>query len=71
MLKFISQLGSEARASDTIQDTIQDTIRTAIPTTDRIGTMATGLIIGAAGIAITATTVILTGIIVIIGNQMT
>jgi hypothetical protein len=72
MLKFISQLGSEARASDTIQDTIHmDTIRTAIPTTDRIGTMGTGLIIGAVGIAITATTVILTVIIAIIGNQMT
>ena len=64
MLKSISQLGSEARATDTIHmDTI---IRIAIPITDRIGIMATtGLIIGAAGIAITATTVIL---IVIIGN---
>ena len=50
----------------TRMDTI---IRTAIPITDRIGIIATtGLIIGAAGIAITATTVIIT---VIIGNQMT
>jgi hypothetical protein len=64
MLKSISQLGSEARDSDTIH--MDTTIRTAIPTIDRIGIIATtGLIIGAAGIAITATTVIL---IVIIGN---
>lgn len=68
MLKSISQLGSEARATDTIHmDTI---LRIAIPITDRIGIIATtGLIIGAAGIAITATTVLIT-IIVIIGNQM-
>jgi hypothetical protein len=68
MLKSISQLGSEARATDTIHmDTI---IRIAIPITDRIGIIATtGLIIGAAGIAITATTVLIT-VIVIIGNRM-
>jgi hypothetical protein len=47
------------------------TIRTAIPTTDRIGIMATtGLTTGTAGIAITATTVLIT-VIVIIGNEMT
>jgi hypothetical protein len=70
MLKSTSQLGSEARASDTIH--MDTTIRTAIPTTDRIGIIATtGPTTGTAGIAITATTVILTGIIVIIGNQMT
>jgi hypothetical protein len=69
MLKSISQLGSEARALDTIH--MDTTIRTAIPTTDRIGIMATALTTGGAGIAITATTVILTAIIVIIGNQMT
>ena len=69
MLKSISQLGSEARATDTIH--MDTTIRTAIPTTDRIGMATTGHIIGGAGIAITATTVILTVIIVIIGNQMT
>jgi hypothetical protein len=69
MLKSISRLGSEARATDTIH--MDTTIRTAIRTTDRIGITATiGLIIGA-GIAITATTVILTVIIAIIGNQMT
>lgn len=69
MLKSTSRLGSEARATDTIR--MDTTVRTAIPTTDRIGIMATGLTTGGAGIAITATTVILTVIIVIIGNQMT
>ena len=69
MLKSTSQLASEARATDTIH--MDTTIRTAIPTTDRIGIMATtGLTTGTAGIAITATTVLIT-VIVIIGNEMT
>jgi hypothetical protein len=67
MLKSTSQLGSEARATDTIH--MDTTIRTAILTTDRIGIMATtGLTTtGTVDIAITATTVILT---VIIGNKI-
>jgi hypothetical protein len=47
-------------------------IRTAIPTTGRIGIMATtGLITGMAGIVITATTVLIITAIVIIGNEGT
>lgn len=54
MLRSTSQLGSEARVTtDTTH--MDTTIRTAIPT-DRIGTLAIiGLIMGTAGIAITAT----------------
>ena len=71
MLKSTSQLGSEARAftGDTIH--MDTTIRTAIPTTDRIGIMATGLTTGTAGIVIITTTGIRTVRTVIIGNEMT
>jgi hypothetical protein len=45
------------------------TIRTAIPTTDRIATMAiTGLTIGTAGIAITTATIVTT---IITGTKVT
>jgi hypothetical protein len=54
--KFISQLGSEARAIMDITH-MDTTIRTAI--TDRIRTMATtGLTMGTAGIAITTDTIV-------------